>query len=180
MNTVKVSIIENDAVRAQALLQALRDGATSGFDLTPPDDLAAADLVVMSRAEADRLLLLEAQVEVEAERRAEERTIELAQAIEILREQVRETQLVEQEIRQKNRELAMLNAIPAAVSTSIDLSEVLLVLKQQLSQQLGIPGGSVYLFDSQQNSFLLRESWGISDEHFTACPKIRRTPVSSQ
>ncbi len=164
MKTVKVSIIENDAAKVQSLLQALRDGAKDGFELTPPANFAAADLVVISREEADRLLLLEAQVELEAERRAKERTIELAQAIETLREQVRETQLVEQEIRQKNRELAMLNAIPAAVSTTIDLSEVLLVLKQQLSQQLGIPGGSVYLFDPQQNSFLLSESWGMSDD----------------
>ena len=171
MNTVKVSLIENDAGRAKSLLQALRDGEKSGFEITKSDDFAAADLVMMSRAEADRLLLLETQVEAEAEFRAQERTIELAQAIESLRDQVRETQQVEQEIRRKNRELAMLNAIPAVVSTSIDLSEVLLVLKQQLSQQLGIPGGIVYLFETQQNSFLLSESWGISDD---VLPRVQK------
>ncbi len=172
MNTTKVLLFENDAAKAQALLQTLRDGAKSGFDLKQPDEIAEADLVVMSREEAERLFLLETQVEAEAEWRTQERTVELAQAIEVLREQVRETQLVEQEIRQKNRELAMLNAIPAAVSATLDLSEVLLVLKQQLSQQLGVPGGCVHLFEAQQNSFLLNESWGILDNFLPLIQKF--------
>lgn len=100
--------------------------------------------------------------EVEHETRA--RTAELAQAIEILRGQVRETQIIEREIRQQNRELAILNAIPAAVSASLDLPEVLLVLKQQLSQQLGVPGGIIFTYEQPKDEFRLEESWGLPDK----------------
>ena len=100
--------------------------------------------------------------EVEHETRA--RTSELAQAIEILRGQVRETQIIEREIRQQNRELAILNAIPAAVSASLDLPEVLLVLKQQLSQQLGVPGGIIFTYEQPKDEFRLEESWGLPDK----------------
>ncbi len=107
---------------------------------------------------ATRELLNEVQHETRA------RTAELAQAIEILRGQVRETQIIEREIRQQNRELAILNAIPAAVSASLDLSEVLLVLKQQLSQQLGVPGGIIFTYEQSKDEFRLEESWGLPDK----------------
>lgn len=116
------------------------------------------------------------QAHEEADRHAQARTAELAQAIATLREQVLETKRLEEEIRRENQELAILNSIPATVSTSLDLTEVLLLLKQQLSQQLGVPGGCIYLYDQQEARFELKQAWGVPEE---ALPPISLVPATS-
>lgn len=144
----------------------------SAHTLLSPDAVAetaalAAALEQVDAQSAEFLLLGPAAAQAlaeEIERRTQTRTAALAQAIETLREQVHDTQRLEAEIRRENQELAILNSIPAAVSTSLDLTEVLLLLKQQLSQQLGVPGGCIYVYDQQGEKFELQESWGFPAE----------------
>ena len=155
----KILLIEQDA----AQLGSLADVFASLPEVEPlPLALKkvathAADFVLLG-PEAVRALVQEIELHTQAH------TTELAQAVAALREQVHETQRVEADIRRENQELAILNSIPAAVSTSLDLSEILLLLKQQLSQQLGVPGGCIYIYDQQEAKFELKEMWGFPDE----------------
>ncbi len=157
----KILLVENDVATIGAARKLLSTGS-----LLEIETLAAA-LEKVAAQSADFVLLgpVAAQsLSHEIELRTQERTAELAQAIETLREQVLDTQRIEAEIRRENQELAILNSIPAAVSTSLDLTEVLLLLKQQLSQQLGVPGGCIYIYDQQNEKFELQESWGFPDD----------------
>ncbi|MBL8206671.1 MAG: GAF domain-containing sensor histidine kinase [Blastocatellia bacterium] len=166
-------LVENDAT-----------ALTSARDLLPKNSLtevtslstalgevaAGAAAWVLLGPDAAQALLQEVEL------RTQERTTELAQAIETLREQVLDTQRMEAEIRRENQELAILNSIPAAVSTSLDLTEVLLLLKQQLSQQLGVSGGCIYLYDQQGENFELKETWGFPDR---VIPQLANVPAQS-
>lgn len=164
--TNKILLVENDAATL-AFAQALSSLNLVSEVATVPSALEqvatrTADFVVLGPQAAQTLLQ-------EIEARPHERTVELAEAIAVLREQVLDTQRVESEIRRENQELAILNSIPAAVGTSLDLMEVLLLLKQQLSQQLGLPGGFIYVYNQQSESFELKESWGLPD---AALPRL--------
>ena len=159
--TSKILLVENDAATFGAAQELLQPNAFSTVETLPAalKKVAArtAEFVLLGPEAAQALLQ-------EIELRTQERTAELAQAIEALRDQVLDTQRVETEIRRENQELAILNSIPAAVSTSLDLTEVLLLLKQQLFQQLGVPGGCIYIYDQQSERFELKESWGFPDD----------------
>lgn len=159
--TIQILLVENDAAmfasgRELLPLNAVYDVETLQAALEKVT-ARTAEFVLLGPEGAQALLQ-------EIELRTQERTTELARAIETLREQVLDTQRIEAEIRRENHELAILNSIPAAVSTSLDLTEVLLLLKQQLSQQLGVPGGCIYVYEQQSEKFELRESWGLPDE----------------
>ena len=172
--TIKILLVENDP----AALEAGRALCSSQADVTAVSlaNLAAsleqvatgsADGVMLESAAAQAILSQHSALTAalgKANGHTHERTSELAQAIELLREQVLETQRVEREIRRENQELAILNSIPATVSTSLDLSEVLLLLQQQLSQQLGVPGGCIYIYDQQEEKFELKQAWGLPDD----------------
>ncbi|MBS1811807.1 MAG: GAF domain-containing sensor histidine kinase [Acidobacteria bacterium] len=147
-------------------LEQVATGSAAGVVLGPEAAQIVLELMAATAGSAQEI----------AERHAQERTDTLAQAIEVLREQVLETQRVEREIRRENQELALLNSIPAAVSTSLELTEILLLLKQQLSQQLGVPGGCIYTYDPQQEKFELKECWGLPND---TMPKINVVPASS-
>jgi signal transduction histidine kinase len=159
--TSKILLVESDPTTlasAQALLASKPPLETETLSVALETVADRASEFVLLGPDAAQAILQE------IESRCQERTAELAQAIEVLRDQVHETQRIEIEIRRENQELAILNSIPAAVSTSLDLTEVLLLLKQQLSQQLGVPGGCIYIYDQQEEKFELKESWGFPDE----------------
>lgn len=159
--TSKILLVETDATS----LEAARNLLSS--DSQPTIEPLETSLQKVALRKSDFVLLGQEAVQAllrEIERHTQARTTELAQAIETLREQVIETQRIEADIRRENQELAILNSIPAAVSTSLELSEILLLLKQQLSHQLSIPGGCIYVYDQQGESFELKESWGFPDE----------------
>lgn len=163
--TSKILLVENDAATLASARKLLSAEARPEVET-----LSAALEKVATRTSEFVLLGPDAAQALlqEIELRTQERTAELAQAIEALREQVLDTQRIEAEIRRENQELAILNSIPAAVSTSLDLTEVLLLLKQQLSQQLGVPGGCIYIYDQQGENFEVKESWGFPDEALQA------------
>ena len=159
--TIQILLVENDAATldsARALLPSSVVSDVESLSAALEKVAAQTSEFVLLGPQAAQALLWEGAL------RTQEHTAELAQAIEALREQVLDTQRIEAEIRRENQELAILNSIPAAVSTSLDLTEVLLLLKQQLSQQLGVPGGCIYVYEQQSEKFELKESWGLPDE----------------
>ena len=171
--TSKILLVEDDVASLESARAYL-----SSHSLVEVETLSVALKDVAARSAAFVLLgpgAVQALLQ-EIEARAQERTAELAQAIEVLREQVLDTQRIETEIRRENQELAILNSIPAAVSTSLDLTEVLQLLKQQLSHQLGVPGGCIYVYDQQGQKFELNEHWGFPLE---VIPQITIVPSKS-
>ena len=171
--TNKILLVEDDAAALASIRDLLRNEAVPVIEPLP----AALEKVAVQDAEFVLLGVKGVQALAQAiEARTQSRTAELAQAVAALREQVLETQRLEADIRRENQELAILNSIPAAVSTSLELKEILLLLKQQLSQQLGVPGGCIYIYDQPGEKFELKETWGFPDE---VTQVIALVPVTS-
>jgi PAS domain S-box-containing protein len=70
----------------------------------------------------------------------------------------------EEQIKQRNRELAALNTAIAAVSESLELSEVLATLRGLLVEQLDVPAGGIFLYDDADDLFRLHSAWGLPAE----------------
>jgi PAS domain S-box-containing protein len=81
----------------------------------------------------------------------------------------------QEEINQRNRQLATLNATAAAVSSSLELSSVLGALKELLVEQMEIPSGGIYLYDEADDAFHLQVDWGIPDEMLS---RLRTYPAT--
>ena len=73
---------------------------------------------------------------------------------------ITERKRLEQQIRQRNLELA------AAVSSSIELSEVLGSLRRLLVERMEIKAGGIFLHDRDTDLFNLQSAWGLSAEIF--------------
>lgn len=67
----------------------------------------------------------------------------------------------EDEIMRHNRDLAALNTITSAVSSSLELPEVLASIKQLLEEQLNVPGGIIYFYDEYDDSLYIEDAWGV-------------------
>lgn len=74
----------------------------------------------------------------------------------------------ERELRQRNRELTTLNTITAAVSSSLDLTEVFTILNTLLAEQLHVTGGALYFYDKDEDMLALEASWGLPTAAVTA------------
>src|SRR5262249_48515162 len=74
---------------------------------------------------------------------------------------ITERKLAEEQLRNRNRELAALNAITTAVSSSLELTEVLATFKRLVAEELDIPGGMVYFRDRANDRLVLRDTWGL-------------------
>ncbi len=68
---------------------------------------------------------------------------------------------------QRNRELAALNAIMAAISSSLELSEVLAMLQYLLAETLEIPGGTIFSYNEEENQLSLELTWGLPADVIT-------------
>lgn len=77
---------------------------------------------------------------------------------------VQESVRLNQEVLQRNRELAALNAIAAAVSQSLDLKEVLDAALEETLAVLNVEGGLIYLSDEISQTFLPAVHRGISQD----------------
>ena len=82
----------------------------------------------------------------------------------------------EEEIHERNRQLAALNATSAAVSGSLELSSVLATLKKLLMEQMEIPSGGIYLYDEADDLFYLQAVWGLPDQIVS---KLRTYPATA-
>ncbi|GEM_PF-1204428 len=76
-------------------------------------------------------------------------------------EDITERKRAEEEIRQRNRELAALNAIAATVNQSLDLDEVLSEALDKVLVTLGLEAGSIHLLDERSNTLNLKIHRGV-------------------
>jgi signal transduction histidine kinase len=94
---------------------------------------------------------------------------------ELLGEQAGARERAEEELRRRGRELAALGAVTAAVSGSLELAEVLAALRRQLAEQLGVPGGCIYVVRQESGELELAGSWGLPE---AAAAKIKSVPLA--
>jgi PAS domain S-box-containing protein len=74
---------------------------------------------------------------------------------------ITERRRAEEEIRRRNQELSALNVITAAVSTSLELPEVLATFKRLLAEELAVPGGLIFFRHAESDQFYLQDGWGL-------------------
>ncbi len=80
---------------------------------------------------------------------------------EVLEQRENERLAVETEIKRHIRDLAALNTITAAVSSSIEIPEVLESLKRLLAEHLNAPAGVIYFYDNSKEQLCLEAAWGL-------------------
>lgn len=95
------------------------------------------------------------------EQRVGERTIQLSAANELLKEHIAERRRAESVLQERNRELKILNTITTAISRSLHLDVILSTLKQLLENEVNITAGSIWVYDSDEEEFVLRGQWGL-------------------
>jgi len=76
---------------------------------------------------------------------------------------ITERKRAEEEIKYRHQQLVTLNAITAAISSSIELPEVLATLKKLLAEHLGVSGGLVFFYDQADDRFYLETGWGLPE-----------------
>ncbi len=67
----------------------------------------------------------------------------------------------ERELKQRNRELVTLNTVTAAVSSSLEITEVFGILNTLLAEQLNVAGGALYYYNDAEDLLSLEASWGL-------------------
>ncbi|MDY6878085.1 MAG: GAF domain-containing protein [Chloroflexota bacterium] len=87
---------------------------------------------------------------------------------------VRSAQLYGQ-ARQRAAELAMLNTISAAVSSTLDLDRVLELIVSSMMSLMGSQKSAIFLLDETQGVLRLEASKGLSDEYVLACERLPLT-----
>lgn len=95
---------------------------------------------------------------------------------EVLERREIERERIETEIVRQNRDLSILNAVTGAVSSSLELPEVLESLKNLLAERLNIPGGVIFFYDEFDDSLYVEAAWGVPAAILS---EIKRLPTSS-
>jgi signal transduction histidine kinase len=80
---------------------------------------------------------------------------------EVLEQRENERIAVETEIKRHIRDLAALNTITAAVSSSLEVPEVLESLKRLLAEHLNAPAGVIFFYQADEDQLLLEAAWGL-------------------
>jgi signal transduction histidine kinase len=106
-------------------------------------------------------------VKEQLEQRVQERTTELELSNMMLVDQIMERRRAEEELRQRNQELATLNDFSTVVSGSLELADTFNSLYRLLAEQMRIPGGALFLYDPLSDDVQLQSSWGFPS-HFLA------------
>lgn len=71
---------------------------------------------------------------------------------------------MERELEQRNRDLAALNAVTAAVTSSLELDEILTATMQGIRTVLDVEGGILLLLDEDRGSLLFKQAFRDSQE----------------
>jgi signal transduction histidine kinase len=71
---------------------------------------------------------------------------------------------VEEMLFQRNRELILLNQLGQALSSTLDVDQVLVTLMDELRRLLNIPSSSVWLVDAGTNELVCRHAVGLQSE----------------
>ena len=78
-----------------------------------------------------------------------------------LRQREEERRAAEKTVERHNRDLAALNQVISAVSASLDLPQILDDFKRQMVDQMGVPGGVIFICDTEAESLTLEAAWGV-------------------
>jgi PAS domain S-box-containing protein len=74
---------------------------------------------------------------------------------------ITERKRAEDELRQRNHQLAALNMVTEAVSMFLDLPELLVTLRVLLAEHLHIPAGGIFLYHEDDDELVLELAWGL-------------------
>ena len=94
----------------------------------------------------------------------EQRSTELIKANEQLQREVAEREYAEGELRQRNRELAMLNRAGRAFSSTLDVDQVLVTVLEEVRRLLGVIACSIWLTDPKTDELVCRQAAGPQSE----------------
>jgi two-component system NtrC family sensor kinase len=83
-----------------------------------------------------------------------------------------EKRRAEDEMRRRNRELNALNAMAVVAAQSFDLDEILNLTLRQVVTLFSADSGSVYLSDSDSQTYRCRAAWGPGSGHKTHAAEI--------
>jgi PAS domain S-box-containing protein len=147
----------------QPRLTALLGGLATGF-------LQQAREIILTEQEKARSALTTALGQAqealqkaygEVEQQVRERTAELRATNESLQREIFERKQAEEKIKQRNRELATLNAIAAKVSQSLDLGEVLSDALDNVLETMELEAGVIRLLDEHSGTLDLKVHRGV-------------------
>ena len=86
---------------------------------------------------------------------------------------ITEKKRAEDEIRRRNRELNALNAMAVIATQSFDLDEIMSLTLRQVLSLLGADSGSVFLSDTDSDTFRRRAGWGQRSSERTKVSEVQ-------
>jgi PAS domain S-box-containing protein len=126
------------------------------WDGVPAIQVHMREISARKRMEAE---LQQAQQALDRRLKRERAKLELTTATLVEESSVR--QQAQQQAMARARELSTLNSFASAVSSSLELPQVLHTLEMLLSQQLEIPGGAVFFYHEIEDRVEMQTSWGL-------------------
>ncbi|HEY73845.1 MAG TPA: GAF domain-containing protein [Thermoflexia bacterium] len=94
------------------------------------------------------------------EKLVEQRSAELVRANEQLEQEITEHEQAEKALRRRNRELALLNRASHALSSTLDLDQVLTTVLEEARRLLGVVACSIWLTDRETGELVCLQSIG--------------------
>jgi PAS domain S-box-containing protein len=146
-----------------------KDGSYRWLEATSSNQLdnpAVAGMVSNAREITERKQTEEAlqKAHDELERRVEERTIELARAVEELETEIADRRRAEKALQRRNRDLALLNRANQAFSSTLDLDQVLITALEEVRRLMGVVACSIWLCDPETGELVCRQATGPQNE----------------
>lgn len=99
----------------------------------------------------------------------------LASVISVMRD-ITERKRVEEDLKRRNHQLAVLNVVTEAVNRSLALSDILATLKHLFVEQMQIVAGAIYLYHEEDDHLALATAWGVPPAMEDA---LHRFPVTT-
>jgi signal transduction histidine kinase len=104
---------------------------------------------------------------------------QLAQSFDLMTDALKQREVerkqAEDEIIRHNKSLTAINTVTAAVSSSLELPEILESLKNLLVEQLNVPGGIILFYDETGGMLNVEAAWGLPA---AALSQFRHLPAS--
>ncbi len=113
------------------------------------------------------------------ERQVRQRTVALADANVALQAEVAERLQAEEQLRRRSRQLALLNAAAAAVSSSLESARFAASLGQLLAEELGISAGALYRCREGEEWLALSAAWGLTPALESGLARLPAAPFAA-